>query len=90
MMDFLTPEEIAELKKEPVKKKPRTTRVKAENVRDYETWFKKMKQFGGHCTNPQCSDPRPPSQYPTQMVATLSNEQNVCRYCFLEGYGLVE
>jgi hypothetical protein len=89
-MKELSPDELVEFKKTPVRKKSTggRTRTKAENVRDYETWFKKMPQHGGHCNNPHCKDPREPSKYPTQMVAEISTGEEICRYCFLDGYGL--
>lgn len=88
-MKELTPEQLIELNKTPVRKNPtRNPRTKTANTRDFETWFKKMPQHGGTCGNPECIDPRPRSDYPTTMVSELPNGVAVCRFCFLDGYGL--
>lgn len=86
-MDFLTPEELAALERVPVKQtRPRTTKAKKESDRTYSTWFKVLKQHFGTCSNPECSDPRPKSEYPVTMVSTLASGHECCRFCFLAGY----
>lgn len=59
--------------------------------RDYETWFKLAhhmldKDTGEHltCDNPNCIDPRPAAP-----VVAEVNGQNMCRFCFLDGWQLV-
>jgi hypothetical protein len=37
------------------------------------------------CWNPNCVDPRDPGDKGTQVVVQIKNQQ-VCRYCFLEGF----
>lgn len=61
------------------------------SVRTYETWFKLHTHVYDNageklsCDNPNCLDPREDGK--VKMIAEVDGV-NMCRYCFLGGYGL--
>lgn len=92
----LSKEKILELINQPKRASgSRGTKCPDTSVRDYQTWFAlvhKMYDENNHksmrCENPNCVDPRSlETEYATQFCASIE-ETYICRYCFLDGYGL--
>jgi hypothetical protein len=61
-----------------------------DSVRTVETWFALHHRFYDdetremlHCDNPNCQDPRQKG-----IMVVEVNAHFMCRYCFLDGYGL--
>lgn len=58
-------------------------------IRTYKVWFSLQHRFG-ECSNDNCTDPRPSrtgQEKDKAMIAEIEGS-DMCRYCFLEGYGL--
>ena len=88
----LTPDQIKALLAKPEKRGGRSKSGKSidTSVRDYNTWFKlahkildkeEVEVLG--CENENCLDPR---EGRTVLVSEV-NGINMCRYCFLDGFG---
>ncbi len=59
-------------------------------VREYQTWFKlshHIREEG--CDNPNCNDPRIKETDRGTNVVVQIKDKWVCRYCFLDGWLLV-
>jgi len=90
-MKGLTQDEITRLLSKPEKTRNSKGKVIDASVRTIEVWFSlchklfdEETQATAKCSNPNCADPRP---HKAAVVAVI-NGQNMCRYCFLDGYGL--
>ena len=60
-------------------------------TRDVTTWFRlnhHRKEDG--CDNPDCSDPRPPTDKGRMIIIYLKGNKACCRFCFLAGWELNE
>ena len=91
----LSPDQIKALLAKPEKKGGRGKGGKTvdTSIRDYATWFKlahkildKEETEVVGCSNESCLDPR---EGRTILVAEV-NGLDMCRYCFLDGYGGVD
>lgn len=59
-------------------------------VRDYDTWFYGLEQTLDHCENTNCvAPPGRPRMSGKEMTAVVDGNR-MCRYCFLDGYGVKE
>lgn len=66
--------------------KRRTGVRKAKKVeRTIAVWWKLYHHLSLQCSNPDCLDPRP-TEYHNAVTATVDGTE-MCRYCFLAGYG---
>jgi hypothetical protein len=66
---------------------PQPTKVTRKKAlqRDLDTWFfGGLLQELGHCSDPQCPDPRGEERVMTAVVGG----KRMCRYSFMSGYGL--
>lgn len=87
----LTPDQIKALLAKP--EQPARRKKKNEidtSVRDYVTWFKLAHKMVDEATGDliKCSNPNCPDTRTTQLCVVI-DEINMCRRCFMEGYGLV-
>jgi hypothetical protein len=97
-MMALDPSQIASLLKHDAQPKrgggSRTPKDVTE-PREITVWYKlphkladfefEGKQVTPHCENPDCSDPRPPSDRGRNIVASIKGKM-MCRFCFLNGW----
>jgi len=86
----LTPEQAKALLIEDANKPRRTgggrTKADPTEVREIAVWFKLSHHISETgCSNPNCVDPRPPTDKGTKIVTEVKG-QMICRYCFLDGY----
>lgn len=66
----------------------RSSGIKADPTEDrtVTTWFKlNHTRVETECDNPTCTDPRPEGDRGRKIVAQVKG-QNICRYCFLQGW----
>ena len=84
---------LALLKEDANKPRGGGTRTKADPtlVRESTTWFKlshRIREEG--CENPNCNDPRRGTDDKGVNVVVYIKDKAICRYCFLDGWLLVD
>lgn len=97
MSPGLSPDQIKALLAMPEKKRGKKKEIDT-SIRDHKTWFALAPKFRDveegvdlKCDNPNCVDPRPTittamgNEIRTQYIINVHG-QNMCRYCFLDGW----
>jgi len=99
MSPGLSPDQVKALLAIPPKKRGGKKEIDS-SIRDHKTWFALKPKIHDDnlvdfkCDNPACVDTRPPittamgNEIKKQYVVNIRG-QNMCRYCFLDGWLLI-
>lgn len=79
---------IQKLLNQPKKAGRRAKKVIDTTIRTYTLFFTKLDRKEGTCENPNCEDPRKGSG--RRIMVVNIRDKDMCRYCFLSGYGSEE